>query len=420
MSETNRPRVLFLAHLLPYPLDGGAKIKSYYTLKQLAAQYEVTLLAFVRSEEEKRYITNLRDLCAGGIETILIPRSSLKNVVDAVRLWAVPTPFVIGRDAVGAMKKAVRARLGARRFDAVHIDHLQMAQYVLPRRSPVKLILDHHNVESQIIERMSQNTPSKPMRIYAAHEWPKLQRYELNVCRQVDRVLVVSNEDAATLRKLAPDLRNITVVPIGVDGDYFQPVPRFPDPKTLLSIGTMYWPPNVDSLIWFYDTVYPQIKAEVPDVHLSIVGADPVEKILRLAREDNSVTVPGYVEDVRPTATDCAAFIVPLRSGSGMRVKILNAMSMALPVVSTTVGAEGIAATANKNIMVADTPDAFARACIKLLQDPARGTEIGEEARTLVEQTYSWHAVGEELLNIYDYVLKQPARLPMKAKAGQK
>jgi sugar transferase (PEP-CTERM/EpsH1 system associated) len=415
VSDTSKPRVLFLAHLLPYPLDGGAKIKSYYTLKRLASQYEVTLVAFVRSDEEKRYLANLRDLCAGGIETVIIPRSSLRNYVDAARFWLAPTPFIIGRDSIGAMKRAVRSRMAGRRFDAVHIDHLQMAQYVLPRRSPVKLVLDHHNVESQIIERMSVTTSSKPQRMYATHEWPKLQRYELNVCRQVDRVLVVSNEDAMTLRKLAPDLHNITVVPIGVDGDYFQPQPHFPDPKTLLSIGTMYWPPNVDSMIWFYDTVYPQIKAEVPDVQLKIVGADPVEKIVRLGREDKSVEVTGYVDDVRTTTADCAAFIVPLHSGSGMRVKILNAMSMALPVVSTTVGAEGIAATHNKNILVADTPDAFARACLKLLQDPARGTEIGEAARQLVEETYSWHAVGEELLNIYDYVLKQPARLPVKA-----
>ena len=415
----DKPRILFLAHLLPYPLDGGAKIKSYYTLKKLAEQYEVTLLAFVRSEDEKKNTIPLRELCQGGIETVIIRRSKVKNVVDAARLLPGRKPFIIGRDHVGAMAKAVQSRLGKRRYDVIHVDHLQMAQYVLPRKSLAKLVLDHHNVESQIIERLGETTPSKAMRWYASKEAPKLERYELDVCRAMDRVLVVSSEDAQTLRRLAPDLRNLTVVPIGVDGDYFQPAPRYEDPKTVLSIGTMYWPPNVESIVWFYHNVYPAIKAQVPDVCLSIVGAEPDEKIVKMGREDKSVTVPGYVDDVRTTVSDCAVFIVPLRSGSGMRVKILNAMAMALPVVSTTVGAEGIAATHKKDILVADTPDEFIQYCIKLLQDPQYGTEIGEAARKLVEENYSWAAVGAELLNIYDYVLKLPTRPPTGVKAAR-
>ena len=315
MTETPipKPRILFLAHLLPYPLDGGAKIKSYYTLRKLAEQYEVTLLAFVRSEDEKKHVIPLRELCQGGIETVIIRRSKVKNVVDAARLLPGRKPFIVGRDYVGAMAKAVQARLGKRRYDAIHIDHLQMAQYVLPRKSLAKLILDHHNVESQIIERLGQTTPSKAMRWYAAKEAPKLERYELDVCRAMDRVLVVSSEDAQTLRKLAPDLKNLTVVPIGVDGDYFQPAPRYEDPKTLLSIGTMYWPPNVESIVWFYHNVYRPIKAQVPDVKLSIVGAEPDDKILRMAREDRAspcratwTTCGPRCRTARPSSCPCA------------------------------------------------------------------------------------------------------------------
>jgi sugar transferase (PEP-CTERM/EpsH1 system associated) len=417
MTIATRPKVLFLAHLLPYPLDGGAKIKSYHTLKRLSEKYEVTLLAFIRSEDEKRFLPNLRELCAGGMETVIIKRSPVKNVLDAARYLPSRKPFIVGRDHVAAMSKLVRSRLTDPRYLAVHIDHLQMAQYVLPRRGAARLILDHHNVESQIIERIAKTSTSKAYRIYAGKEWPKLRRYELDVCRSVDRVLVVSNEDASLLRRLSPDLRNITVVPIGVDMDYYQPVPRFPDPKTMLSIGTMYWPPNVESIIWFYDSIYPLIKAQIPDAKLSIVGADPVEKIRRLAENDPNVSVPGYVEDDRTTAADCAAFIVPLSSGSGMRVKILNAMAMALPVVSTTVGAEGILATHGKNILIANIPDDFAQECIKLLKDPDLGTQIGDAGRQLMEENYSWDAVGKELLNIYEYVLSQPARSIDKPKA---
>ena len=317
LSETPKPRILFLAHLLPYPLDGGAKIKSYYTLRKLAEQYEVTLLAFVRSEDEKKHVVPLRDLCAGGIETVIIHRSKIKNVVDAARMLPGRKPFIVGPRPRRRHGKAVRARLGGRRFDAVHIDHLQMAQYVLPRKTPAKLVLDHHNVESQIIERMAETTPSKGMRRYADKK-RRSGGYVLETCRAVDRVFVVSNEDKAlTLHRLAPDLKNLSVVPIGVDGEYYQPAPRYEDPKTLLSIGTMYWPPNVESILWFYSTVYAMVKAQVPDVKLSVVGAEPDEKICGWRARTSRSPCPAMWTTCGPRCPTARPSSSPFASGAG-------------------------------------------------------------------------------------------------------
>ncbi len=407
MPHSPRPALLFLAHLLPFPLDGGAKIKSYYTLRALAAEYDITLLAFVRSPAEREHLPALAPFCAGGMQTVLLPRSRVRNAKDALMALLTGRSFIVTRDRVGAMQQAVDALRRAKPFAAVHIDHLQMAQYALPRRGKARLLLDHHNVESVILKRLAQTTPSPAMQWYARQEWPKLERCEMEVCRAVDHVLTVTEEDAALLRTLAPDLANATAVPIGVDLDYFRPAPPCPQSRTLLSIGTLYWPPNVDGLLWFHRYVYPLIQTQAPHVRLTLAGAKPVGSIRALAA-DLSVSVLGWIEDVRPLALDCAAFIVPLLSGSGMRVKILNALAMGLPVVSTTVGAEGIAATDGEDILLADTPQAFADACLRLLNDPALREELGAAGRRLVEQRYGWDATGARLLAVYHETLARP------------
>lgn len=409
MTE-NRPRILFLAHLLPYPPDGGAKIKSYYTLKALAAVYDVTLVAFVRSEAENQYIKELRPYCVGGVQTVVIRRSKVKNVLDATTALLTRRSFIISRDSVAEMRKAVRERLEKQRFVAVHIDHLQMAQYALPRKTGARLILDHHNIESIIYKRLAETTSSRLKRMYLNWEWPKLERYEVDIAKQVDYTITVTDEDAAILRAFAPDEIKVGAVPIGVDGTYFYPVDRDPDSKTLLSIGTMYWQPNVEGMMWFYERMWPLIKQEMPEVRLHIVGNRPTQQIQSLAQADPNITVTGYVDDVRLSARDCAVFIVPLLAGSGMRVKILNALAMALPIVSTRIGAEGIGVTDGKDILLANNPENFARACVKLLRDAEMRDRMGAAGRELVEKYYSWDAIGRLLLSIYTHVLAGPGQ----------
>lgn len=415
MTE-NRPRLLFLAHLLPFPLDGGAKIKSYHTLRALASVYDVTLVAFIRSEKENLHLKELRPYCVGGVQTVVIKRSKVKNILDAATSLLTRRSFIVSRDRVGEMRKIVRERLEKQRFNAVHVDHLQMAQYVLPRKTGARIVLDHHNIESTIIKRLSETSPSRWVRMYANWEWPKLERYEVDVCKQCDHIITVTEEDASILRAYAPGEMRVTAVPIGVDGEHYYPVDRDPESQTLLSIGTMFWQPNVEAIMWFYDTVWPLIKQQVPEARLNIVGNRPPMKIQGLAQADSYISVTGYVEDDRAPAPDCAAFIVPLLAGSGMRVKILNALSMELPIVSTRVGAEGIGVTDGQDILIANTPDKFAAQCVKLLRDPALRDKLGKAGRELVEKYYSWRAVERRLLDTYTLVLSQPAMAKPKGK----
>jgi polysaccharide biosynthesis protein PslH len=400
-----RPKILFLAHLLPWPLEGGGQIKSYHTLRLLALHYDVTLLAFIRSEQERANIAPLEPLCAGGVHVLPLQRGKVRDTRIAVASLLQGKSFLVSRDDSAAMRVSV-LRMASGEYAAVHVDHLQMAQF-LPDKMMPRVVLDNHNIEHRIPKRIAETAGGNPLvRWYARMEWPRLRAFEQAACRRADLVLAVSEEDVEGLRALVPDRADrVKAVPIGVDTDYFSVALRKPDAKTLLSIGTMYWPPNVDSMLYFHSEIWPKVKARVPEARLNIVGARPTAAIRALGEADPAITVTGSVPDVRPYGADCGAFIVPLRSGSGMRVKILNALAMGLPVVSTGVGSEGIEVTDGENILLADTPDAFADATVRLLTEPDLGDRLGAAGRRLMEERYAWDVTGHALLAAYDGLL---------------
>lgn len=391
-------KILFLAHLLPLPLDSGGKIKSFHTLKALASEHEVRLLAYTRGENEARLAPDLREVCAG-VETVPLGRGKLRQACDLAAGLVSRKSFIVNRDFRAEMLRVYDAAVAEFRPDVVHIDHLQMARFVR-FGGPYGTVLDQHNVESIIIKRVAETSRSMPMRLYAGIEWPKLQAYELDICRKCDMVLTVSDEDKATLLRLDSGIANIHSVPIGVDVDYFGKFERQTGSKNILSVGTMYWPPNIDSMLYFCRDILPLVAAKAPDCTLTIAGQRPARSIQALA-SDPRVKVTGYVDDMRKTAHECGVFIVPLRSGSGVRVKLLNAMAMGLPIVSTSVGAEGLDVVNGEHLLIADEPKDFARCVVELLGNPDLAEQLGRRAREMVCQKYSWEIVGRELLRLY-------------------
>lgn len=410
--DVARPRLLFVAHLLPWPLDGGGQIKSYHALRLLSARFDVKLLAFIRREDERQHISALAPLCRLGVENVLLPRSRVRDGLLALQTLASRQSFLIRRDDSPAMRALIEHETRMGNYTALHFDHLQMAQFIPTETGRARIVLDNHNVEYRIPKRIAETGGSPAMRLFARREWPRLREFEARACQRADVTLAVSEEDACALRALAgaDKAERVVPVPIGVDTDYFAPAERQPNSQTLLSIGTMFWPPNVDAVTYFHERIWPLVRRAKPNTRFLIVGARPVASVRALAESDPGVTVTGSVPDVRPYASDCAAFVVPLRSGSGMRVKILNALSMGLPVVSTSVGAEGIAVTHEQDILLADSPDDFARACVRLLSEPELGARLGQAGRRLMEDRYGWEAVGRDLMAAYDhFVLTQMA-----------
>lgn len=391
-------KILFLAHLFPLPLDSGGKIKSYHVIRSLASEHEVRLIAFTRSRNEEVLVSEMQEICSS-VSPIPLNRSKLANIRDFALSTASGRSFIISRDYRRQMQEAVESTICSFKPDVVHIDHLQMAQFV-PKSGQYKTVLDHHNVESTIIQRIASTADSLPMRLYASLEWPKLRIYELSVCRQCDMVVTVSEEDKRTLQAMESRISRIEAVPIGVDTNFFASVSYNPGSRNILSIGTMYWPPNIDSMLYFCSDIYPIIKKQLPDCRLTIAGQRPAQSIIDLG-SDPSINVTGYVDDIREVAKDCGVFVVPLRSGSGVRVKILNALAMGLPVVSTSIGAEGLEAEDGIHLLIADTPGEFARAVIDVLSDSDLAASIGKAGRHMVCERYSWQTTGKRMLDLY-------------------
>ena len=394
-------RVLLLTQVLPYPPDSGPKVKTYYVLKYLARHHDVTLVSFVRETDKPEHISHLQTLCKRVI-TVPISRSKMRDLRYLGQSLLTGQPWMMLRDERPEMRAALTELAAGESFDVVHADQLNMAQYALPFENARK-VLDLHNALWMLYKRMAETTPtSNPMKYILMRDWALLKQYEGEMCRRFDAVTAVTEEDRHLLREAgAPD--NITVIPIAIDTDEQAQVHRQPSSPHIIHIGTMYWPPNIDGINWFLEQVYPLIKLHLPDVRCTLIGSRPPESIIRHSSADRTITVTGYVEDPQPFFEDAGMMIVPLRAGGGMRVKILNALAQGIPMVSTTIGCEGIQVTHERDILIADTAPAFADACVRLLTDYDLNTRLTQAGRQTAERYYDYRQACKPLDAIYGH-----------------
>jgi polysaccharide biosynthesis protein PslH len=392
-------RILLLTLVVPNPPDSGPRIKTHYLLRYLAQRHEVTLVSFVRSEAEEVAAQALVGLCKA-VYTVPMRRSRLRDLGYLIGSLASSRPFLMLRDESRAMRRRLRELLASNTFDLVHADQLNMAQFALSTGLPV--VLDEHNAVWTIFARLAQQEHGLK-RLVMELEWRRLRRYEGQVCRSADAVMSVSAEDRAALLE-GGAVEPIPIIPIAVDVAGIQPVPRRPDAQGILSMATMYWPPNVDSVLWFAREVLPHIRRAVPDAPFYIVGARPPAEVVELGN-DPTIQVTGYIEDPTSYLESSALLIVPLRAGGGMRVKILEALARGIPVVSTTIGAEGIDVTHGEHLLIADEPAAFAEAVVRVLRDRALGDRLAEAGRRHALTRYDWRSVCPAVEPVYERAL---------------
>lgn len=385
-------RILFLTQICPYPPTNGGAIKTYNILKHLGSKHEVSLLMFIRSDTKLTDLEHLSQYCRQ-VDFYAIKRFAARNLLDAAASLVKNESFIITRDRHSGMRARVREVLHD--HDLIYVDHLQMSQFV-PSNVPCPVVLDEHNVEWRIIRRFAVAGTPLLQRLLSALEWRKLRAYELSACRKADLVLTVTPNDRNILVNSGISADKVDSLPIGVDVDQVRPVSLDPESKSILSFGTMSWPPNVDAIRHFVREIYPLIKGNVPDVRFTVVGSKPPPEIKALEK-DPSIKVTGFVGDTRPYAEAAAVFVVPLRIGSGMRVKILDAMALGLPVVSTSVGCEGISLQPGRHALIADSPAKFADCVAKLIGNPHMRETIGSAGRSLVESHYAWQPILERL-----------------------
>ena len=303
------------------------------------------------------------------------------------------------RYRVPALQAAIHEACARTRFDAavVEFPYLVPYRFAPPGGGPgLPVVLDTHEIEYDILRQFAKSQSGLGRRVYNAVNWRKLRREERAAFRGADGVAVCSREDERRVRADAPHART-ALVPNGADVEFFQPRPGDPpcDGRTVMFFGTFGYFPNVDGVLFFLREVWPRIAGGSRDARLKIAGLRPPPEIL--AYRSERVEVTGFLDDLRPHLASSAVLIAPLRMGGGTRLKLLEGMAMARPCVSTTLGAEGIEAEPGRDLLLADDPQAFADAVLRVLADPALGARLGRAGRCVAEEKYSWRAASLEL-----------------------
>ena len=407
-------RLLILTPQLPYPPHQGptkgTTIRNYGLLAGLASRHEICLETFIAPGDDLADLGLLRDVCAA-IHPVPQPHRTRRQ-----RVWTTLTsglPDMAHRLASPAFEDTLINLLAEHPFDVVQLEGIEMAPY-LPalldhaRQTdhPPRLVFDEHNAEYVLQKRVFETdirVPSRwPGALYSWLQWQKLKRFEAWVCRHVHAVAAVSDVDALALQRIVPGL-DVTVVPNGIDvqshASYVVSSDVVP-PRTLVFTGTMDYRPNVDAVLWFADRVYPLIQEAVPDVHFYIVGRQPHPRLDPL-REQRGIVITGSVPDTRPYIAGADVYVIPLLSGGGTRFKVLEAMTLRRPIVSTTMGCDGFPVTSGREVILADEAEDFARSVAELLRDADKREMLGRAGFGFASAHYDWSAIVPRLEAIY-------------------
>jgi len=389
-------RILALTARLPYPPREGHQLRSWHVLRALARVHEVSLLSFVRTDDAPHECGPLRDLTA---RLELFPlraqhaRSALASALLRGSLGR--RPFVVEKYACAAMRERI-AQL-ARDNDLIHVDMLPLIGNV-DARCELPLVLNAHNVEHALLRQRAATEPHAARRAFLRMQVGRLEAFETAACRRATHVLACSSDDAQQLRAMAPSTP-VSIVPNGVDVRHLRPAEApAAAAQTLVFVGQMGWFPNREGVEWFLREILPLIAAARPEVQFVLVGkADGLQVPAPLRA---NVRLTGFVDELAPLLHAAAVYVVPLRSGSGTRLKVLEAMAFGKAIVSTRIGAQGIELEPEHECVFADSAQDFAAAVLRLLDAPALRLELGRAARAKALR-YDWDAIGADLVRLY-------------------
>ena len=386
------------------PPDIGGKIRSYSILKELAKTHEVTLFSF--------YAAHSNDVHSGlngmfdRVVNLPLPIATNRGIGELASFagnifssW----PHTVSKYCRPEVKARMRELLASQNFDVIICDFV-IAAAAIPWEVACPKVIFTHNVEALIWKRHFEVSRNPVWKMASWGEYQKMIRFEKYFLNKSEHVLTVSEADRDFFSDFT-DRSKMTVISTGVDTDYFRTDSVTEQPNTLVFTGSMDWMPNEDGVLYFLRSILPLIRREIPDLSFTIVGRKPSEKVRASAASEPGVHVTGTVDDIRPYVREGSVYVVPLRIGSGTRLKIFEAMSMGKAIVSTTLGAEGLPISDGSDISLADSPEEFSRKVCLLLRDPQERRRLGSAARQLVEQNYSWSSVAAE----FDDVLRRVA-----------
>ena len=390
--------ILFLADMFPYPPQSGGRLRTYNLLKQISSNNNIDFIC--KSEEVitndkinhlKRYAKSVNCIVDKKKSSVNRIINLLKNKSDKVYL-----------SFSNEYQQKVDTYLENNEYDIIFVDSFYVYQYIYNNvkvnRSKSKIIIDLHNVEHEIIYRMMKKSTSLFIKIYGFKEYRNIIKLEKKYVKDVDLILNVSQRDKDQYIKLYNiDPKKMVVINNGVDiniANNYKLKNQLKEEQYVLFIGSLWYRPNRDGITWFIKKIWPIINKELPELKLKIIG-----KNLDNQEEEKyeNVEYLGFIDDIYEYYSKCSCFIVPIQYGSGTRLKILEAMSFKCPIVSTTIGAEGLEVENMKNIILSDAEDLFAKNVINVIEDKKLSDKLSINGYKLVEEEYTWDKIGEKL-----------------------
>jgi sugar transferase (PEP-CTERM/EpsH1 system associated) len=390
-------RILFITPELPYPPWRGYQLRAWHQLRLLSRRHRITLICYAEADDSSPPLRELSTYCE---EIIRVPYRPLHS------LRAILAGMTRGKPLQGCiyetreMRHAIGRLLAERRHDVAHVQLVRMAG-LLEGETSIPRVIDLVDALSLNLRRRA-SFDRGPLRQLARTEANRLRRYEREICRSWDRAIVVSPLDRAAIG----DFAHLLVNPSGVDLEEFSFHREGGNPHEILFTGNLGYFSNVDAISWFAREIFPPIAHLNPRAILTIVGARPDRKVRALAKLDRRITVTGFVEKLPPFLHRCAVAIAPMRAGSGQLFKVLEAMACGAPMVVTPVVADALPVENGRHLMIADAPEQFAEAVLRLMREEALASHLAREAHALVESRYQWEQSVSELEAIYHSVVE--------------
>lgn len=388
-------KILMLTPYLPYPLFSGGQIRTYNLLKNLADRHEITLFSFIRREEEKKHIPELKKYCS---QVAVFQRRPAWNWRNILLAGFTPFPFVMIATYFSlSVRRAIAQELKSHSYDLIHAEPFYMMPNIPTTEIPTLLV--EQTIEYLVYKKYVDDFPYKLLKPFLYFDVLKLKFWEEYYWRRATGLVAMSEEDKKIMVRAAPN-KTIDVVANGVDIDFFTKTKiKRPQAPTVLFVGNFKWLPNKDAAKFLTYEIWPKIKKEIPQAKLWIVGRNPTPEILSLTRQKD--VVGGEIDDIRKAFGRASVLLAPIRNGRGTKYKVLEAMATKLPVVSTPLGIDGIDARDKKEVLVSESAEDLAKQTIKILKNPQLGNKIAASAFLLIKKKYNWKLIASNLDRIY-------------------
>lgn len=404
-------KILWLSHMIPYPPKGGNLQRSYNLIRELSKYHEITIIAFNQSKildsQEKIDSATVHFSTFCKVKQVFeIPSESgffsrLVLLIKALLPWRTYTVSWLESEE---FKKFIDDTMQETQFDLLYADTISLAQYIAHKKD-VKKVLNHHNIESQMLLRRVGNEKNWLKKLYFQWEGIKLENYERATCKNFDLNVTCSEIDTARLLKIAGKL-NVESVPNGVDLDYFIPVKGIDiKPKSLVFAGGLTWYPNLDAMTFFLKNVWPSLSQQISGISMTVIGRSPPQWMINLQEQYSNLHITGFVDDVRPYLTEAEIYVCPIKDGGGTKLKILDALAMGKPLIADPIACEGINVENEKNVLFASTADEYIRSIKTLLLDNESKTQMSLQSKKLIIEQYSFVSIGKDLANHFERII---------------